>query len=229
MREERSSPASAQVQADCSPALRSRMQSAGISTWKALSQCAGISEHQITLIRRGAIAQVRLQSLLQLSHTLQIDLTELLETCGSPSVSPGHTARKPHGRAADTGLQQEYDRLQTQLLQQRTQLWQEFQRNGVQTLESLILQLPTALHAAEQNPQLSATKLAPLLRPLDRLLAEWGLETIAAVGAIVAYAPHEHQLLEGSALPGDPVKVRYVGYRHGPVLLYRAKVSPVQV
>jgi hypothetical protein len=68
--------------------------------------------------------------------------------------------------------------------------------------------------------------LAPLLRPLERLLAEWGLETIAAVGAIVAYAPQEHQLLEGSALPGDPVKVRYVGYRQGPVLLYRAKVSP---
>jgi DNA-binding Xre family transcriptional regulator len=229
MGEELPLPVNAQVQPDYSPALRSRMQSVGIPTWKALSQRSGVSEHQITLMRHGAIAQVRLQSLLQLSHTLQMDLVELLEICGSPSAASRYIARAQSSPDADAGLQQEYDRLQSQLLQQRTQLWQEFQRTGVQTLESLILQLPTALHAAEQNPQLSATKLAPLLRPLERLLAEWGVETIAAVGAIVAYDPSEHQLLEGGVLPGDLVKVRYVGYRHGPVLLYRAKVSPAPV
>jgi hypothetical protein len=36
-----------------------------------------------------------------------------------------------------------------------------------------------------------------------------------------------HQLLEGTAQPGDLVKVRYTGYRQGDKLLYRVKVSPV--
>ena len=124
-------------------------------------------------------------------------------------------------------LQHEYDRLQQQLVQQRQYLWQEFQQSSVQVLESLLLQLPTAAYAAQQNPQAPAVKLLPLLRPLDQLLQAWGIEPIATVGAEVPYDPQQHQLMAGVAQPGDRVKVRYTGYRQGDRLLYRAKVSPV--
>ena len=124
-------------------------------------------------------------------------------------------------------LQHEYDRLQQQLVQQRQDLWQEFQQSSVQVLESLLLQLPTAAYAAQQNPQAPAVKLLPLLRPLDQLLQAWGIEPIATVGADVSYDPQQHQLMAGVAQPGDSVKVRYTGYRQGNRLLYRAKVSPV--
>jgi molecular chaperone GrpE (heat shock protein) len=124
-------------------------------------------------------------------------------------------------------LQHEYDRLQQQLIQQRQTLWQEFQQASVQTLESLLLQLPTAAYAAQQNPQATAIKLLPLLRPLDRLLEDWGIEPIAAVGAEIPYEPQYHQLMAGTAQAGDQVKVRYVGYRQGDRVLYRAKVSPL--
>ena len=53
------------------------------------------------------------------------------------------------------------------------------------------------------------------------------MEAIAPVGAEVAYDPQLHQPLEGTAQPGEKVKVRYTGYRQGDKLLYRAKVSPI--
>jgi molecular chaperone GrpE (heat shock protein) len=124
-------------------------------------------------------------------------------------------------------LRREYDRLQAQLLQQRQELWQEFQQSSVQVLESLLLQLPTAAYAAQQNPQAPAVKLLPLLRPIEALLQHWGIEAIAAVGSEVPYDPQQHQLMEGTAAVGDRVRVRYTGYRQGDKLLYRAKVSPV--
>ena len=112
-------------------------------------------------------------------------------------------------------LQDEYDRLQQQLVQQRQGLWLEFQQASVQMLESLLLQLPTAAYAAQQNPQAPAVKLLPLLRPLDQLLESWGIESIASVGDAVPYDPQQHQLMMGTAQPGDSVKIRYTGYRQG--------------
>jgi molecular chaperone GrpE (heat shock protein) len=124
-------------------------------------------------------------------------------------------------------LRQEYDRLQTQLTQQKQELWQEFQQSSLQILESLLLQLPTAAYAAQQNPQAPAVKLLPLLRPIDRLLQEWGIEQIAPVGAEIAYDPQQQQLMEGTAAVGDRVRVTHTGYRQGDRLLYRLKVKPI--
>ena len=90
-------------------------------------------------------------------------------------------------------------------------------------------QLPTAAAAAVENPQLSAANLLPLLTPINELLKRWGIEAIAAVGEEVAYNPQWHELMEGTAEAGTSVKVRYVGYRQGEKLLYRAKVSPLAI
>jgi DNA-binding Xre family transcriptional regulator len=196
--------------------LQGLMQAIGISSFKSLAQAATVSEAQIRKLRRGEVAQMRLVTLQKLSHTLQLSLSELLTTFGDASIVP-----------ASPSWQQEYDRLQTQLAQQKADLWQEFQQDSLQILESLLLQLPTAAHAAQQNPQLPAVKLLPLLRPLDQLLDAWGVAAIAPVGSTVAYDPQQHQLMAGTAQPGDPVRVRYTGYRQGDRGLYRAKVSPI--
>ena len=50
---------------------------------------------------------------------------------------------------------------------------------------------------------------------------------IATVDEELAYDPQDHQLMKGTAQPGELVKVRYVGYKQGDKLLYKAKVSPV--
>jgi transcriptional regulator with XRE-family HTH domain len=215
--------------ADYTPHLQQWMQQVGFSSFRALSQAAGVSEKQIRQLRRGEIAQMRMATVLKLSQALGISPVELLE-----GVGKAEERQRAEGRGQkeeNLGLEElrrEYDRLQTQLAQQRQVLWQEFQHSSLQILESLLLQLPTAAYAAQQNPQAPAVKLLPLLRPIDRLLQEWGIEAIAAVGSEVPYDPHWHQLIEGTATVGDRVKIRYTGYRRGETLLYRAKVSPVR-
>lgn len=242
--------------ADRTHLLQQLMQRVGLFTFKALTQASGLSEKQLRQVRRGSLTQMRLDLLLKLSQALQIDLPALLVQMGEDKsqvamllqpqaqqdakLLQGTTSQEP-GTAMQLGtsdkaaqadhdfqqLRQEYDRLLTQLQEQRDHLLQEFQQSSLQTLESLLLQLPTAAYAAQQNPQAPAVRLLPLLQPLDRLLQEWGIEAIAAVGAEVDYDPRWHQLMDGLAEAGDRVRVRYVGYRQGDKLLYRAKVTPL--
>lgn len=203
---------------DRTPPLQQWMQQAGFSSFRALSQATGISEKQIRRIRRGEVSQLRLEMLQRLSQSLQVSLPELL-------AALVESAPRQEASSDLATLKQEYDRLQARLDQQQRELWQEFQQSSVQILESLLLQLPTAVYAAQQNPQVPAVKLLPLLRPLDRLLEEWGIEAIAGVGSEIPYDPQQHQLMEGTAQAGESVRVRYTGYRQGDKLLYRAKVS----
>ncbi|MGA7934316.1 MAG: helix-turn-helix domain-containing protein [Kovacikia sp.] len=209
---------------DYTPSLRQLMQREGFFSFRALSQAAKVSEKQVMQLRRGTIAQMRLETLLKLSQTLGISVSELLETFSQPEAPhPPPPQKLPEL----SELQQEYTRLQARLTQQKQDLWQEFQQSSLQVLESLLLQLPTAAYAAQQNPQAPAVRLLPLLKPLEHLLHEWGVEQIAPVGVEVPYDPQLHQLMEGSVEVGDRVRVRYTGYRQDNRLLYRAKVSPV--
>ncbi|MBV9389245.1 MAG: nucleotide exchange factor GrpE [Chroococcidiopsidaceae cyanobacterium CP_BM_ER_R8_30] len=202
--------------------LQGLMQRMGISSFKALAQTAGVSERQIRRLRCGEIARMRMDVLLKLSLALQVPITELIVTFGEES-----TAVRQESGLATADLHREYQRLAAQLEEQRQALWQEFQQSSLQILESLILQLPTAAAAAQNNPQLPAARLLPLLQPLSQLLQQWGVEAIAPVGVELPYDPQMHQLMEGTAQKGDRVKVRYTGYRQGDKLLYRAKVSPL--
>ncbi len=133
------------------------MQRAGLSSFKAL-YASGVSRNQIRQLRRGQIQQLRVATLFKLSQVLQVPVTELLQTFAGLSPEP----------ATDelTQVAQEYQRLQEQLQQQQQILWEQFQQQTLQTLESLLLQWPTAAHAARNQPQAPAVKLLPLLRPL---------------------------------------------------------------
>jgi transcriptional regulator with XRE-family HTH domain len=196
--------------------LRQLMQQVGVSTFKQLSHQAGVSPSQIRRLRQGQVLQMSGKTLLQLSQALQISLTELLTAFGEVNL-----------REEKPTLQQEYQRLQAQLEQQRESLRQEFQQASLQVIESWLLQWPTVVRAVEQNPDLPAMRLLKLVRPIEQLLQQWGVEAIATVGATIPYDPQWHQLMEGTARPGDRIQVRYAGYRQGDKLLYRAKVSPV--
>jgi molecular chaperone GrpE (heat shock protein) len=173
-------------------------------------------------LRQGQVLQLRGETLLKLAQALQVSVNELLATFSSvslPAVS--------QSEGEEAALRQEYQRLQQQLEQQRDTLRQEFQQSSLQLLESWLVQWPTAAYAAQQNQQLPAVRLLPLVRPVEQLLQEWGVDAIASVGSEIPYDPHLHQLMEGTAQPGELVRVRYTGYRQADKLLYRAKVSPV--
>lgn len=208
---------------DYMPQLQCLMQVVGIHSLRGLSKASGVSRWQLEQLRKGQIGQMRMEILVKISEALQISLTELIRQfsdlpIGSFSASPMPNVQQ---------LQQEYQRLQVQLTQQHEQLQQEFQQASLQILESWLLQFPTAAYAAQQNPQVPATRLLPLMRPIEQLLTQWGVEMLEPVGSEILYDPQQHQLMEGSAQPGDRVKVRYTGYRQGDKLLYRAKVSPI--
>jgi len=205
---------------DYTSQLQELMQRAGVSSLEELSQKARVSPLQIIRLRRGLALQTPVGILLKISQGLNISLTELLS-----AFAPGAVPDREN--ASGGNLEQEYQRLQTQIEEQRSVLLEEWKRESLHTLESWLLQWPTVVHRVQENPQLPAVKLLRFVSPVEQLITEWGVEAIAPVGAEVAYDPHLHQLLEGTAQPGQPVMVRYTGYRQGSKLLYRAKVSPV--
>ncbi|CAD5922443.1 Helix-turn-helix domain protein [Planktothrix tepida] len=205
---------------DYSPQLQELMQRAGVSSIEELSQIAGVSPLQIIRLRRGLALQTPVSILLKISQGLKISLSELLAVFAPGSV-PSETPIRGD-------LESEYQRLQTQMEQQRSALLEEWKRESLHVLESWLLQWPTVVYRVQENLQLPAVKLLPFVRPVEQLMRQWGVDAIAPVGTQVPYDPHLHQLLEGTAQPGEQVIVRYTGYREGNKLLYRAKVSPVK-
>jgi molecular chaperone GrpE (heat shock protein) len=220
------------VQIDLTANLQNLMQRAGFASFKSLSRAADVSQWQILQLRKGKIAQMRVEVLVKLSEVLQISWPELLETFGVGSLSSSqnktHINHNLDLLKQITSLQSEYERVTLSMGQQREVLKQEFQRSSLQILESLLLQWPTAAHRAREDHQLAAVKILPLVdTPLETLLQAWDVKAIACVGAQIPYNPQFHQLMEGTAQPGEIVKVRYTGYMQYDQLLYRARVSPI--
>ncbi len=197
--------------------LQALMYKVGINSFRKLSELTGISDRMIRKLRSGELHTLRWQTLVKISSTLQITVNELLDTFGAQSSS--------NDRQQLELLQQEYQHLQQQLQQQREILQTEFQYQSLQTLESLLTYLPAAKYAAANQPDFPASKIFPLLQSIDRLLAQWDVTVIGEIGTKIAYDPHYHQLIEGTAQSGELVAVRYCGYRQGDKLIFRSKVS----
>ncbi|MEH2196287.1 MAG: nucleotide exchange factor GrpE [Nostoc sp.] len=213
---------------DFTQKLQGLMQRVGISSFKALSGAAAVSEYQLLRLRQGKLEQMRVEVLLKLSLVLQMPLSELVVTFSTAELLQNKTASIQELLQEIADLKTEYQRSQLQVEQQREILVEEFQQSTLQLLESLLLQWPTAAQKAQENPQLAAVKIVPLVqKPLEKLLQAWGVEAIAPVGAELPYNPQLHQLMEGTSQSGETVKVRYTGYLQGEKLLYRAKVSPI--
>ncbi len=208
--------------------LRELMQAVKISSFQALSDRTGLSRRAIDTLRKGKGANLKYADLIKLANVLEIEVTELIAKLiadleESTDANPINTDSEKIINA----LRGEYQQLQQKLEHQKQELRSQFERETLQHLESLLLQLPSAVHAAQHNPAMSAKNILPLLRPIDTLLQKWGVIAIASVGTEVSYDPQNHQLMEGShsIAEGDRVTVRYVGYTHNEKLLYRARVS----
>lgn len=226
------------------PQLRSLMQQAGIPSFAALAQQAGVSTWQIDQLRRGSVLKLRVGAIARLSQALNTSISDLIATfSGSPPIerpdlpSTSKAARSEslttlqNTTLQNTTLQKEYERLQRQVEQQTAEAVQACQRAALLQLEPLLEKLPVFLNVIEQNPNFPARQLVPHLRPLERLLTDWDVATIAPIGSEAGYDPQKHELMEASKTavqPGDRIRVRFAGYYWGDRLLFRAKVSPVQ-
>jgi molecular chaperone GrpE (heat shock protein) len=238
--------------------LKKMMQAVSISSWQMLSDRAGVSRRAIDSLRKGNGANLKYADLIKLAAILQINIDEFITefinnsnelseysridindritrdlTVDSlaklPEEMVNHQSEQVQNQNSD--LQAEYQLLLDRLERQKQDLRSQLIREAVQQIESLILQLPSAIYAAQQNPQLPAKNILPLLRPLDALLQKWEVIAIGAVGEQIAYDPQEHELMdqamdqEQAIAVGDRVLVRYVGYKFGDRLLHRARVA----
>lgn len=205
--------------------LEQLIKEANISSLKELSQIAGVAEIQLWRIQYGLLPKITLETIIKIANALNVPLNKFLSLFLATSLEPELTTVEPQPTTHEhSQLKLEYQLLQQQIKQQQTQLQQEFKESTIQSLESWLLQWATAKTAIQQNPQILAVKIVPLMKPVEQLLEKWGLSPIASVDQHIPYDPQWHQLINGSSQTGDLVKVRYVGYRLGDKLLYRAKV-----
>ncbi len=231
------------TQIDLSHNLQELMQRVNISSFKSLSRVSGVSERQILRLRQGKVAQMRLDTLIKLSTVLQISVSELIavflnldvlsditSSIDSDTLLVSEPVEFPINDNTQSLeiLQKEYQEVLLKMSQQREFLWQEFQLSSLYLLESFLLQWPKAAQRAQENPQLPAINIVPLVqKSIEKLLQAWGITEIAPVGREVTYDPQLHQLTNGNVQVGEIVKVYYPGYLQGNKLLYRAHVIPI--
>ncbi|MGD1852842.1 MAG: helix-turn-helix domain-containing protein [Leptolyngbyaceae cyanobacterium] len=214
--------------------LQALLQQAKVPSQRSLAAKANVSRWQVQQLRQGHLETMRVSVLKQLAAALDCSLLELLkafEPAATTSPTEKTDAEKTVGTNATqldevTQLRQEYSRLQTRLDQQTQELQHQFQTEALRVLESWLTYWPTATKAATERDGFDAKKLLPLVKPVERLVAGWGVTPTGAVGDQLAYDPQHHQLVRGAASPGDPVRITHVGYHHQGALLQRTKVVP---
>ena len=205
--------------------LQDLMQRVNIADIYELSDLAGVARLQVIRIQRGLILNISLGTIAKIARVLNVSIDELIETFSKQSIK--NVAPLSDDNSALAACQEEYIKLQQQMLTLQEHLEIQFQQASLETIESWLLQWPTAVTAVKKNPQLPASRLIALVEPVEQLLKQWNVEAIASVGEEIAYDPQYHQLIKGVAQPGELVEVRYVGYKQEGKLLYKAKVSPV--
>jgi molecular chaperone GrpE (heat shock protein) len=122
-------------------------------------------------------------------------------------------------------LRQEIARLQEQLAAGKAQAEGDLKADTFETLQTLLVNYPSARRMADSNPNMPARNLSALFVPLENLLENWGYEPIGQVWEQVTYDPQIHQADEEDITEGENVYVRFIGYRDGDAILAPAKVS----
>ena len=209
-------------QNSASQAFRRLMTGQDITTFKALSLRSQVSLGAIKRLQQGHILTMQVQTVAKIARVLEISVDDLVRSLTAESIGI------PQPNASNSEVQQEYDRLAQTFKHQETNLREVFQHEALQTLEPWLIQWSAAAHAAQTNPQLTASKLLPLLTPIDRLLVEWGVSAIGTIGEECDYDSALHQGMNADCQVGDRVRVRFLGYRYqnsnGNHVLHRAKV-----
>ncbi len=91
-------------------------------------------------------------------------------------------------------------------------------------LANVLVQMPTVAHAVAEGAEVSVEDALALMHPIDRAMAEMGFTPIGAPGEETAFDPRLHQGAPSLEV-GQPVRVKFVGYRHGEHILRRAQVA----
>lgn len=98
----------------------------------------------------------------------------------------------------------------------------------MRALAPTLSQLATLRQMAESGREVRAADALKLGGKLEQALLERGLERIGEVGAETTFNPALHQRMSGGDVrDGDPVRVRFVGYRFAGQTPVKALVSRI--
>jgi molecular chaperone GrpE (heat shock protein) len=98
-------------------------------------------------------------------------------------------------------------------------------------LMPIMIQLSTLRAAVENGAQVHPRDVLELLSPLDELLNDLGGEKIGEAGALVPFDSKHHRPVGRGARSignGEPVRIRYVGYKHNGHVIHKAEVTRVE-
>lgn len=231
------------AQSDYTQLLKTLMKRAEIHSYRVLATLAGVSRWQVQQLRAGNVETMRVSVLMRFAEVLQVDLPDLLSQFGvdvwrrdggednSPAQASIQTdAQQIEAQQVEAqqvkALQLEYQRLQQQSAQQLEAARSQFQSESLRALETWLVQWPTiAKRAQQRGADLPTEKILPFVRPVESLVAAWGVEAIAPVDSQVPYDPQYHQLVGATAALGELVTVTHSGAMHHGKLLHRAKVK----
>lgn len=209
----------------CDPILQERMKQLGIPTWQALATKSGLTRLHLRWVRRGEVADLKLNQVINLAAALHWHPEELLHNLGVLSSSPTAIQEVSIQRNLEEELRQQCLRLRDELQQQKSQLSADFRDAAFEQLQTLLANYPSARKMAEAKPTLPAKNFIALLTPLDNLVESWGWQRIGSAWEQVAYNPQLHQPDADDIQEGDLVYIRFVGYRDRERILCPAKVS----
>lgn len=121
--------------------------------------------------------------------------------------------------------QKKYETLNQELTILPQQLSIDWQQGTFEQLQSLFANYPTAKMMVKLKPELPAKNLVALLKPLEDLWQNWGIEQIGKPWQKVPFNPQYHQPDTFDIVENELVYIRFVGYRQGDRILLPAKVS----
>ncbi len=187
--------------------LQTWLTQVGITSYTQLARSSGVGLAVITRLRKGQVSQIPIGKVARLAQALKRSPLELMEHFGQIQWQ-------------EPAWEAEYRRLEIVLKEQPHQI----QLQNYRAVEALLTQYPTAHYLAHQHPQWPARNVTALFVSLGHLIQHWDLITIGSVGERVLFDPTQHQCADPVST-GDPVYIRFVGYRRYDQLLTRAKVS----
>ena len=123
-------------------------------------------------------------------------------------------------------LRQEYERLQAEAERGRAGAAAAGFQALAKRLAPLLSQLATMQALAETGREVRAADVLKLFAKVEQVLADAGMTRIGAPGEETVFDTRQHQRMSGGDVDdGDPITVRFVGYRLGETMLAKAMVS----
>jgi molecular chaperone GrpE len=127
-------------------------------------------------------------------------------------------------------LKSEFDRIREDILAETGSAGEAELLKLAKKAAPLLSQLVTLKDMNEKGKDIRSADILKLFSKLEKLFDDIGLQRVGDVGETTGFDPTVHERMSGAGVQaGNPVKVRFVGYRFNRVVVTKAMVSAGEV